>query len=137
VGECFFWYRPTRVVSDQRPLNGRCCCCCPGTASVCCVFVITRPVYAGSVYGHLVVIFLCRYQNWLKSQRRRETRYDLTKVGKVFFKLAPVVGRTRLTTVATFDRRLWSVYTALSLYPCVRHRCKTRVVRFYLFYFIL
>jgi len=28
VGECFFWYRPTRVVPDQRPLNGRCCCCC-------------------------------------------------------------------------------------------------------------
>jgi len=27
VGECSFWYRPTRVVPDQRPLNGRCCCC--------------------------------------------------------------------------------------------------------------
>ena len=27
MGECFFWYRPTRVVPDQRPLNGRCCCC--------------------------------------------------------------------------------------------------------------
>jgi len=25
VGECFFWYRSTRVVPDQRPLNGRCC----------------------------------------------------------------------------------------------------------------
>jgi len=24
---CFFWYRPTRVVPDQRRLNGRCCCC--------------------------------------------------------------------------------------------------------------
>ena len=23
VGECFFWYRPTRVIPDQRPLNGR------------------------------------------------------------------------------------------------------------------
>ena len=22
-GECFFWYRPTRVVPEQRPLNGR------------------------------------------------------------------------------------------------------------------
>ena len=30
MGECFFWYRPTRVVPDQRPLNGRCCCCCSG-----------------------------------------------------------------------------------------------------------
>jgi len=28
VGECFFWYRPTRVVPDQRPLNGRRCRCC-------------------------------------------------------------------------------------------------------------
>ena len=28
MGECFFWYRPIRVVPDQRPLNGRCCCCC-------------------------------------------------------------------------------------------------------------
>jgi len=27
VGEISFWYRPTRVVPDQRPLNGRCCCC--------------------------------------------------------------------------------------------------------------
>jgi len=26
VGECSFWYRPTRVVPDQRPLNSRCCC---------------------------------------------------------------------------------------------------------------
>jgi len=25
VGECSFWCRPTRVVPDQRPLNGRCC----------------------------------------------------------------------------------------------------------------
>jgi len=28
VGECLFWYRPTRVVPDQRQLNGRCCRCC-------------------------------------------------------------------------------------------------------------
>ena len=27
VGECFFWYRPTRVVLDQRPLNGCVCVC--------------------------------------------------------------------------------------------------------------
>ena len=28
MGECSFWYRPTRVVPDQRPLNGRCCNSC-------------------------------------------------------------------------------------------------------------
>ena len=27
VRGCFFWYRPTRVVSDQRPLNGCVCVC--------------------------------------------------------------------------------------------------------------
>jgi len=33
VGDCFFWYRPTLVVPDQRPLNGcvrvrvRACAC--------------------------------------------------------------------------------------------------------------
>jgi len=36
VGECFFWYRPTRVVPNQRPLNG-CVCVC---VCVCvCMFV--------------------------------------------------------------------------------------------------
>jgi len=29
AGECFFWYRPTRVVPDKRPLNGCCCCSWP------------------------------------------------------------------------------------------------------------
>ena len=37
MGECLFWYRPTRVVPDQRPLNGCCCCCC------CCrVCIVTN-----------------------------------------------------------------------------------------------
>ena len=27
VGECFFWYRPTRIVPDQRLLNGCVCVC--------------------------------------------------------------------------------------------------------------
>ena len=27
VGECFFWYRPTWVVPDKRPLNGCVCVC--------------------------------------------------------------------------------------------------------------
>jgi len=28
TGECFFWYRPTLVVPDKRPLNGCCWCYC-------------------------------------------------------------------------------------------------------------
>jgi len=27
VGECFFWYRPTQVVPDERQLNGGVCVC--------------------------------------------------------------------------------------------------------------
>ena len=27
VGECFFWYRPTRVLLDKRPLNSCVCVC--------------------------------------------------------------------------------------------------------------
>jgi len=37
AGECFFWYRPTRVVPDKRPLNGCCCCCC---WCYCCTYVL-------------------------------------------------------------------------------------------------
>jgi len=33
VGECFFWYRPTRVVPDQRSLNG---CVCVSYAECVC-----------------------------------------------------------------------------------------------------
>jgi len=35
LGECFFWYRPTRVVPDKRPLNGCVCVCLSVCLSVC------------------------------------------------------------------------------------------------------
>ena len=47
MGECFLWYRPTWVVPDQRPLNGRCCCCC-------CLYA----VFIVRVTGCLVVQFI-------------------------------------------------------------------------------
>ena len=34
MGECFFWYRPTRVVPEERPLNS---CVC--VASVPCIHI--------------------------------------------------------------------------------------------------
>ena len=34
VGECFCWYWPTRVLPDQRPLNG-CVCMCMGLLRKC------------------------------------------------------------------------------------------------------
>jgi len=48
VGECFFWYRLTRVVPDKEPLNG--CCCC-------CVFV------RGSWNGHVLEVLF--YKSFL------------------------------------------------------------------------
>ena len=41
VGECFFWYRPTRVVLDKRPLYG---CVCV------CVCVISQPIHHQQQY---------------------------------------------------------------------------------------
>jgi len=34
VGECFFWYWPTRVVPDQRPLNRLVCVCVYNFATI-------------------------------------------------------------------------------------------------------
>ena len=42
MGECFYWYRPTRVVLDQGPLNG-CVCVCVCAARAC-VRVCTKTV---------------------------------------------------------------------------------------------
>ena len=41
VGECFFWYRPTRVVPDKMPLNG-CVCVCTTYLLVCAVMCKNR-----------------------------------------------------------------------------------------------
>jgi len=38
LGECFFWYQPTRVVPDKRPLNG-CVCVCVCLCVCLCVSV--------------------------------------------------------------------------------------------------
>jgi len=35
MGECLFWYRPTRVVPDQRLLNGCVCVCVRACVCVC------------------------------------------------------------------------------------------------------
>jgi len=40
VGECFFLYRPTRVVPDQGPLNGCLCVCYPRDAMLTWVLAV-------------------------------------------------------------------------------------------------
>jgi len=66
VGECFFWYRPTRVVPDKGQVNGGVCVCVCVRACVCvCVCVcklhcidtkITKQVFT--------VIFLFKFGNY-------------------------------------------------------------------------
>ena len=41
VSECFFWYRPTRIVPDQRPLNGYVCVCVSVYYFSCCNWVLS------------------------------------------------------------------------------------------------
>jgi len=45
--ECFFWYRPTRVVPEQRPSNG--CCCC----------VLASVVYRILLEYYVFLLFIC------------------------------------------------------------------------------
>ena len=47
MGECFFWYRPTRVVPDKRPLNG-CVCVC-----VCVVSYLSFSLAAISCHHYI------------------------------------------------------------------------------------
>jgi len=57
VGECSFWYRPTRVVPDQRPLNGRCCCC--SVASLCHCQLWFRTQHIGTYWHYSRGMDLC------------------------------------------------------------------------------
>ena len=58
MGECYFWYRPTRVVPDQRPLNS-CVCVCIGhhiTYKLCLTTWKTlhtsQPLYLSELISH-------------------------------------------------------------------------------------
>jgi len=52
VGECFFWYRPTRVVPDQQPLNGHVCVC------ICVLFHAFRK----NTFMRMWIIISCFYR---------------------------------------------------------------------------
>ena len=59
MGECFFWYRPTRVVPDQRPLNGRCCSADPTWPSYSLLPHLLT--FSTSLHGcsiHFMVLFI-------------------------------------------------------------------------------
>jgi len=56
VGECFFWYLPTRVVPDQRPLNGR--CCWHVALSISCLKKINWSVFSSTGQHHSMLLVL-------------------------------------------------------------------------------
>jgi len=78
VGECFFWYRPTRVVPDKRPLNG-CVCVCflvhlPAITFCWCLLLF---FFGGGLHGYFLLTLInswvcyCLYKdvvNYVKSQ---------------------------------------------------------------------
>ena len=82
MGESSFWYRPTRVVPDQRPLNGRCCCCCcckvdpcylpltPSIMNVLSLCKCARKILYANInkqqFGHSIIfcVVTVNYWNW-------------------------------------------------------------------------
>ena len=73
MGECLFWYRPTRVVPDQRPLNGRCCCCGLRLgAEMCCTKKPAEPM-AVSFGSKLLLVHRTLYLIGPRALTRRST----------------------------------------------------------------
>jgi len=62
VGECFFWYRPTRVVPDKRPLNGCVCVCVYVCVCVCVCVVVVADV--SMFVGHNEDISILMVMSW-------------------------------------------------------------------------
>jgi len=117
VGECFFWYRPTRVVPDQRPLNGRCCCSSvsrlltfesitqPAAAILCAEghgVTLTHPHWSSSIpvvhqsteheFGRHFVLKLCISSTVRRGSRRYADPSSLIAE----FTLPAPVNRTRI-----------------------------------------
>ena len=64
MGECFFWYWPTRIVPDKRPLNG--CvilCVCVLCLRVCIVLTvfIDEVFFINNVVRLLSYVNMCAY----------------------------------------------------------------------------
>jgi len=91
-GESSFWYRPTRVVPDQRPLNGRCCCRCYAA------YYIDVSQYYCCLTPVLLIIFNCSVIN----MPERLTVYT-TLVGLLNSKNHNAGGEVMCTYVLLFE----------------------------------
>ena len=70
MDECFFWYRPTRVVPDKRPLNG---CVCV------CVCVILRQYWILNNAFLLLLLLVLHPFNGFFSRTAWVSRYQKSK----------------------------------------------------------
>jgi len=89
VGECFFWYQPTRVVPNKRPLNG---CVCVGV----CISSSSTVVWCGG---------------WAtRSWRQRRCCWHPVSMSVVCIRLSIMSRSTSFNTKCRSHRcwRLWS-----------------------------
>jgi len=88
VGECFFWYRPTRVVPNQRPLNG---CLCVCSYLYFCFWLYVLPIINDydNVHCSLVITILVkalfRFKRWTPIFSNILTIVTSVKVGCVLY----------------------------------------------------
>jgi len=94
VVECFFWYRPTRVVPDRRPLNG-CVFVC-----VCIIIFMLRfcfPGYSMAQKNHAVNH---------REPKTVEISLMLADLKKIFRCLTPGVNLRYMKQGCSFSDRL-------------------------------
>jgi len=103
VGECFFLYQPTRVVPDQRPLNG--CVCVYGCVCVRVYLNYSEPSRA------VVEVPVCCGRVMEVSSGQQSVR---TVSSQGLLNCAPVTGEDveRVSTGTKFALREWLGATA-------------------------
>jgi len=116
VGECSFWYRPTRVVPDQRPLNGRrrcCCCMCP---SVHYTPVLYRNDWTNRAdFWHSTCPIVCYKEIWVSSKIRVHPSGTLSQTPDSVKKISP----------QQVDRAVNKTSRSLSMIELVDDTCMT------------
>ena len=87
VGECFFWYQPTRVVTDKQLLNG--CVCMSACMRVCvCVHAFVSNIHRNIYMSYAQVVGIIWTASKMKKSRTDNSSvFDAHRqnfVGRVF-----------------------------------------------------